>query len=769
MIRMKIMLSAAVVCALASVACSLTADSAKRKAFDRGTRLYEKGRYAEASIEFRKAIQKDPKFGEAYWKLGQAELKQGRPDAAASALNQAAILLPDRVEPKVELAELYLNGYMADPRKPAGPYQSASRYINEILHKDPNSFDGLRLKGLQAVADNKPKEAIENFRRADQIHPDRPDVATLLVQNLFQDGQSDAAQTLASRFLEKHKDYGPMYDILYSNFMQRNRQENGESVLKLKVANNPKNSFYLTQLARHYWNTGKRDQSDGLLDRLKARPGDFTNAYEDAGNFYAEIGDFESARQQYEAGERVHEKDKLSYQKRLATVLIAVGQRVEAEKLLDKILKEHPDETTARASRGALQAAKGKPEDLDRAIADFKYLAGAQPGNPEFLYQLARAYELKGAEEAAKAQYLAILRSNSGYVPALDAVSHLYLREQRFADANRYAEMWLSIDPANPSPRLVHSASLAAFGDYDQTRSVLAALIRDYPKLEEAQIQLALLEVMQKRFDEAEQIFRKYYQPGRGDFRSLRGMAETYRARGQKDRAIAMIEEELGRYPQSVEGIQLLAETAALAGKYDLAIEQYQHLQRLRPESSHVHIELGLLYDVKGEHELALSHFQTARQMNSKDPLAPALMGRVREQIGRKREAIQDYRESLHLDPDNASVMNNLAYALAETNGDPEEALRVARRALEKDPNNLDFTDTLGWIYLKKNELPSALQIFRGLRQKQPQNATFRIHLAMALFASGDTGSAHRELVTAQELHPSSSELAQIKELLAQM
>jgi Flp pilus assembly protein TadD len=113
--------------------------------------------------------------------------------------------------------------------------------------------------------------------------------------------------------------------------------------------------------------------------------------------------------------------------------------------------------------------------------------------------------------------------------------------------------------------------------------------------------------------------------------------------------------------------------------------------------------------------------------------------------------------------------MNNLAYALAETNGDPEEALRVARRALEKDPNNLDFTDTLGWIYLKKNELPSALQIFRGLRQKQPQNATFRIHLAMALFASGDTGSAHRELVTAQELHPSSSELAQIKELLAQM
>ena len=54
---------------LLSASCGFTA----RRAFDRGTKLYESGHYAEASIEFRRAIQKDPKFGEAYLKLGLSE------------------------------------------------------------------------------------------------------------------------------------------------------------------------------------------------------------------------------------------------------------------------------------------------------------------------------------------------------------------------------------------------------------------------------------------------------------------------------------------------------------------------------------------------------------------------------------------------------------------------------------------------------------------------------------------------------------------------
>ena len=43
---------------------------------------------------FRNAIKRDPKFGEAYDKLGDAEMKRGEPVAALSAYRRAVDLLP---------------------------------------------------------------------------------------------------------------------------------------------------------------------------------------------------------------------------------------------------------------------------------------------------------------------------------------------------------------------------------------------------------------------------------------------------------------------------------------------------------------------------------------------------------------------------------------------------------------------------------------------------------------------------------------------------
>jgi tetratricopeptide (TPR) repeat protein len=750
---------------LLSSSCGFTA----RRAFDKGTKLYEKGQYAEASIEFRRAVQKDPKFGEAYLKLGLTELKQASPRSAADALQHAVALMPDSTESKAALAQLYVNAYMTDPRGIAGLYQQASQFTTDLLSKDPNSYDGLRLKGYLAIADNKPKVAIENFQRANQIQPDHADVVSLLVQNLFRDGQSQPGESLASRFLEGHKDYAPLYDILYGHFMELKRPGDAEEVLKRKIANNPHNSFFVTQLCRHYWATGQRDQAAPLLTQITSRPQEFPEGHLDAGNFYADNGDWNNAIREYEAGIEANPKNKLAYQKRLATALLSTGRRPEAEKTLDAILKDHPDDDDARASRAALRVANATPQDIDHAVADFQALLEKQPSNLKYAYQLGRAYELKGANEAAKAQYLAILRLSGSDIPTLDSLSHLYLREQRYADAKRYSDTWLAADSRNPSARLVRSASLFGLGDYGQTRAVLTGLIRDYPKLEGPYLQLGLLDLQEKRYDEAEALLVKHYQPGQGDVRLLRGIVEIYGARAKWDKGIALVQKELDAAPHSIEIRRLLAETSGRGSRLDLAIEQYQKLLEMQPASPDIPFQLGLLYDAKGQFDQALVQFQSAQRMNAKDPLPPALMGKVLEQTGRRQEAISNYRESLRLDSQNASVMNNLAFALAESNGDLNEALQVALRAVQKSPNNPEIADTLGWVYLKRKDIPSALQVFENLRQRQPRNASFRIHLAMAFLEKGDTTSAHHELTAAQELHPSAQQQSQINQLLAAM
>ncbi len=82
--------------------------------------------------------------------------------------------------------------------------------------------------------------------------------------------------------------------------------------------------------------------------------------------------------------------------------------------------------------------------------------------------------------------------------------------------------------------------------------------------------------------------------------------------------------------------------------------------------------------------------------------------------------------------------MNNAAFFLADTDGDLDEALRLAKNALAKNPGQPSFSDTVGYIYLKKGMLDSAIQSFSTLARRYPDSASFRYHLGLALLQKGE-------------------------------
>src|SRR5262245_61290242 len=64
----------------------------------RGTEYLQSGKYAEASVELRRALQIDPRLGEARLKLGDAYANSNQPANALREYVRAADLLPDRAE-----------------------------------------------------------------------------------------------------------------------------------------------------------------------------------------------------------------------------------------------------------------------------------------------------------------------------------------------------------------------------------------------------------------------------------------------------------------------------------------------------------------------------------------------------------------------------------------------------------------------------------------------------------------------------------------------
>ncbi len=133
---------------------------------------------------------------------------------------------------------------------------------------------------------------------------------------------------------------------------------------------------------------------------------------------------------------------------------------------------------------------------------------------------------------------------------------------------------------------------------------------------------------------------------------------------------------------------------------------------------------------------------------------------------GRLDQARAIYQAVAKAHPENAPALNNVAFFLADSGGDLDQALRLAKNALAASPGQPSFSDTIGYIYLKKGMLDSAIQSFSTLAHRYPTSASFRYHLGLALFQKGERSVARKELQAALANHPSPQETVRIRELL---
>ncbi|HYV61628.1 MAG TPA: tetratricopeptide repeat protein, partial [Bryobacteraceae bacterium] len=136
------------------------------------------------------------------------------------------------------------------------------------------------------------------------------------------------------------------------------------------------------------------------------------------------------------------------------------------------------------------------------------------------------------------------------------------------------------------------------------------------------------------------------------------------------------------------------------------------------------------------------------------------------ENTGKRDQAKPIYEQILKLEPDHFVALNNLAYIKAEEGTDLDQALAMAQRAIQKYPSAHEISDTLGWIYIKKNLSEDAVRVFSELVKNAPTNPTFRFHYAMALQQKGDKPRARKELEEALKNKPSRVEEQKIRNML---
>jgi membrane associated rhomboid family serine protease len=76
--------------------------------------------------------------------------------------------------------------------------------------------------------------------------------------------------------------------------------------------------------------------------------------------------------------------------------------------------------------------------------------------------------------------------------------------------------------------------------------------------------------------------------------------------------------------------------------------------------------------------------------------------------------ASDHFRAALTRAPEDPSLKNTVAYALAEANLELSQAERLVREALQADPTNASYLDTLAWIWCLRGQSSEGLTLLRA-------------------------------------------------------
>jgi tetratricopeptide (TPR) repeat protein len=124
------------------------------------------------------------------------------------------------------------------------------------------------------------------------------------------------------------------------------------------------------------------------------------------------------------------------------------------------------------------------------------------------------------------------------------------------------------------------------------------------------------------------------------------------------------------------------------------------------------------------------------------------------EETGHVAEARTRYEAILAGNKNAVAVLVRLAALYANQRDNLDRALELAATAKQRLPNDPRVSDTLGWVYVRK-DLPSlGTRHLEDAVRAEPATALFRYHLGIAHERLGEFPAARDELTRALTLDP---------------
>ena len=618
----------AAICALVLLAgCSQSPE----KLLTAANKYHQNKKYQEASILYRKVILKDKTNAEAYYREGLNLLDQAKVSEAASYLRRAVDLRPSNTDAAVKLSEIYLAAYSQDPKKFRTLLSDVRDLDKKILLQKADSFDGLRIEGLLQIADKQYDKAVVALARANQINPHARNLVSWYAEALVANNNLPQAMSLMEDMVTNDKTFGPGYDFLFLQHGRAGERDKAEAVLRERVKNDPKNPVGYQNLASYLLASNRTAEAETLMRQILGDKS-FTNGHELVGDFYVRAKKYDQALAEYQQGEKEDSKNSVKYQERIVALHAYSGRTDQASQMAKELAEKNPKNLSASEMYASLLLQSGNTADATKSLAELKKLAANNPTDPVLHLDLARAYFGLNDRDKALSEALEAMQTERKtnprvgvIVPARIVAARVYADRGLYPKAMEQANMALSMQPGNPDASLIRARALIGINDMEKALPELEELVKKFPQMNDARLQLGGLYLAQRQYDKAEEQFQVVSKATPPDIRGFLGIQTVRLATGKSAQAVQAMQDLVDKNPTNVAYRYQLANfqgTAASMGRasnsthsqqlVQQAADNYKEILKTTPKSADVWLRLGVMQRDLGQFDASLASFEQA-------------------------------------------------------------------------------------------------------------------------------------------------------------
>jgi tetratricopeptide (TPR) repeat protein len=730
--------------------CSRNPEARAARFFADGQRLYQKGDFARAILQYKTAIQAQPANAAQHYHLGLAYLAVGDGRSSLAEFNRAIELDPTNHDAQLMASKLLLGS-----RNKEMMLDSVKR-IQQLIAIAPQTAEAWNVLALAEWQLGKQEASEQRFQEALSRFPGNLKASVSLAQIKMQRQEYAEAERILRDAVGRDPAAALPLVALAEFCASQARAGEAEQLLRRAIQLEPKSDLARLELLSLLVRAGRTEEAAATYKNLDGKQYRlfYASLLFDAGKYAEAIDGFE----------RIAKEDPKNRESRtwLVRAYLRANRLADAERVLNGALQQNPQDVDALMQRSLLHL---WARDDKAAQNDVAQVLHFRPDSAQAHYVLAKVYAARGALLSQRQEFTEALRINPSFLAARIDLAQTFIAagdgKQALAVMNATPEADRELLPVITA----RNWALIAAGEVGELRKGVEKLMA-LSTTSDSLLQEALLQLSDRNFAGARVWITRVLDQSPADVRALDLLARSYALENRAPQAAHVLQEYAASHPRSAPIHYVLGQWALTQGNREEAKKAFESALSANPRFPPASLALAYLEIAAKNVDSARSRLSALLTEEKHNVPARLMLADLEQSAGNSATALAAYKTVLDTEPDNIAALNNVAYLLAEYAKKPDEALVYAQRAQQLSPDNPAVEDTLGWVLYSKGLYAGALPHLKNAVHQEPTDRRL-YHVAMAYLKAGHRDLGKKALDEALKQNPQLQEASVARSLLA--